>query len=241
MRSRSPADGVRRPGAPARLPVVVRRRQARAHRDSTGRRRRVGQFRGGCAGAKNLRPPAGAPRAGRRRGRNQLAHRAAPARAGRRRHRHHEPHPCPRRNARGGGSAAGGPMGRHDRRPRLRRNRDHRDRVAGAPIITRAQLEAVQGAAPAATRCSSSTSPCRAMSIPPSATSSRSFSTTSTTCRHRRGEPLAPRRGGRARRIDRQRGSHQVHGVAALAQRRADRRRAAAALRVDPPLRVAAA
>ena len=67
-------------------------------------------------------------------------------------------------------------------RARLRRHRHHRHRIAASHHHARAARGGA-GAPRAAPRCSSSTSPCRAMSIPPSATSSRCFSTTSTTCR----------------------------------------------------------
>ncbi len=121
------------------VPLVVRRRQARAHRDGARRGRGLGQLRGGGAGAQDLRPARRPPRAGRRRRRDQHADGAAPARrrvsarssspAGRRR--------TPRRwPATVGGRAV--PWDRPGARPRRRRHRHHRDRLAAADHHARA-------------------------------------------------------------------------------------------------------
>ena len=140
------------------------------------------ELRRGGAGAEDLRPPRRPARAGRRRRRDQHADRAAPAQPGRRRDRHHQPHGRARRGARGRGRRTRGAVGRAATARRQRRHRRHRHRIAAADHHARGRRGGHSGAG-APTRCSSSTSPCRATSKRRSARSSRCSSTTSTTCR----------------------------------------------------------
>ena len=102
--------------------------------------------------------------------------------AGRRRHRDHQPDRRARRRARGRGGRPRHPLGRAARRAGRGRHRHHRHRLAAADPHPCATSRPSPGGA-AASRCSSSTSPCRATSSRRSARSSRCSSTTSTTCR----------------------------------------------------------
>ena len=70
---------LRRPGAEQAVPLVVRRRQARADGNGARRRRGVGQLRRRRARAQDLRPPRWPARARRRRRRDQHADGPAPA------------------------------------------------------------------------------------------------------------------------------------------------------------------
>ena len=67
----------RRAAAQPAVPLLVRRRQARSHGNRPGRGRRLGQLRGGGAGAEDFRRPQGPERPGGRRRRDGQADRAA--------------------------------------------------------------------------------------------------------------------------------------------------------------------
>ena len=170
------------PAAQQAVPRGVRRRQARPLGDGARRGRGLGRLRGGGAGAQDLRRPQGTHRAGRRRGRDGQAHGPAHAVAGNPQDAHHQPHRGARRRARGRD-------GRHgDAWEELGAALVEADIVITATGSARADplagLHRADDPRRAATgRCSSSTSPCRATSSRPPAISSRSFSTTSTTCR----------------------------------------------------------
>ncbi len=136
---------VRRAGADAALPLLVRRRQARAHGNRARRRRGLGGLCRGGAGAQDLRPARRPRRARGRRRRDQHADRAAPARAGRRRDRRSPAGPprTPRRSPRRWTAAPSPGAICAARSPRA----DIVITATGSqrPIITRADVEAVSG------------------------------------------------------------------------------------------------
>ncbi len=230
---------MRRPAADAPVPLVVRRRQARANRDGARRRRGVDGLCRGRAGAQDLRPAGRPERAGGRRRRDQHADRAAPAHAGRRRDRRSPAAPAAQRRGAGG----------QGRRPRDRlgaswprrvaggRHRGDRHRRAAADPHARRRRGGGRRP-PLASRSSSSTSPCRATSKPSVGDIEQVFLYNVDDLQALVHENVSRRgRGDRPRRVHRRRGGDAVRGVAAVAGRRADGGGAAAAVRSHPASR----
>ena len=137
------ADGRARAQPP--VPLVVRRRQARAHRDRPRLGRRVGQLRRGRARARRSSATSRAATvvvigAGEM-GKLTALHMKSQGVAA-----HHDRQPDDgARGADGGGDRRRerGAVGRAGRRARRERHRHHRDRRGRRPILTKAHIEAV--------------------------------------------------------------------------------------------------